>query len=46
MPGANWKVWESEHWGASSGMIAKLAVRIVDHLRGLPGKVDKFRSGP
>ena len=41
MPGAKWQVWESEHFGASSGIIAKLAVKIEEHLKGLPAETEK-----
>ncbi len=41
MPGAVWKVWSSEHFGASSGIIAKLAIRIEEYLTGLPGETRK-----
>ncbi len=41
MPGATWEVWETEHFGASTGVIAKLAVRIEEHLKGLLGEVWK-----
>ncbi len=41
MPGAKWEVWSSEHFGASSGIIAKLAIRIEGYLGGLPAETRK-----
>ncbi len=41
MPGAKWDVWSSEHFGASSGIIAKLAIRIKEYLEGLPTETRK-----
>ncbi len=41
MPGAKWEVWESQHFGASTGVIAKLAIRIEEFLTSLPAETKK-----